>query len=235
MVYNMTNVNVNGITTDFLTLNQISNASGTFLNNAPMTIYTTSSAIDNTAANMIMFYPNVINSTANAFSVSISVAFQTTTTPTPALIEIIPNAANGTTNDQVLISANSNNSSNALMVGNGSGNMNFIGSVNSTFDDGSGNMIVKAKLSYTQLANSQTTATAPTTITVGASPFTYTNTTGYDIVVYVINGAGITITLSGVEIESTAITNTISTFVLAPNDTLEVAYTTAPTMYYKPM
>lgn len=72
--------------------------------------------------------------------------------------------------------------------------------------------------------------TAPTSVTVGASPFSYTNSDGYTEVVVVTGGAGITETLNGVAIVSSAITGTVHSYILRNGDVLAITYTTAPTV-----
>lgn len=74
----------------------------------------------------------------------------------------------------------------------------------------------------------QSAAVAPTVITVGASPYTYTNTSGQNLILYVSGGAVTAVSLSGV---TTGLTS--GTFYLGPNDTLEITYSTAPTMLSK--
>lgn len=74
----------------------------------------------------------------------------------------------------------------------------------------------------------QSAAVAPTAITVGASPFTFKNTAGQNLIVYVSGGVVTAVALSGV---TTGLTS--GTFYLAPYDTLEVTYSTAPTMLQK--
>jgi hypothetical protein len=64
-----------------------------------------------------------------------------------------------------------------------------------------------------------------TSITVGTSPFTYTNSYDFPIIVTVNGGAVTGIALDGVTTGATA-----GAFLLLPNHTLQVTYTTAPTM-----
>jgi len=64
-----------------------------------------------------------------------------------------------------------------------------------------------------------------TSISVGASPFTYTNSYDFPIIVTVSGGAVTAITLDGVTTGAVA-----GAFLLLPNHTLQVTYTTAPTM-----
>ena len=74
----------------------------------------------------------------------------------------------------------------------------------------------------------QSAAVAPTAITVGASPFTFKNTAGQNLIVYVSGGVVTAVALSGV---TTGLTS--GTFYLGPNDTLQITYSTAPTMLSK--
>jgi len=64
-----------------------------------------------------------------------------------------------------------------------------------------------------------------TAITVGASPFTYTNSFDFPVIVTVNGGAVTGIALDGVTTGATA-----GAFLLLPNHTLQITYTTAPTM-----
>jgi len=64
-----------------------------------------------------------------------------------------------------------------------------------------------------------------TSISVGASPFTYTNSYDFPIIVTVSGGAVTSIALDGVTTGAVA-----GAFLLLPNHTLQVTYTTAPTM-----
>lgn len=95
-------------------------------------------------------------------------------------------------------------------------------------------LTVTGKVVYNNLVNSQTSGGAITSITVGASPFSYENTLGYDVIVIVSGGAGLTETFNGTTIAS-GITGTVHNYILRPNDTLEITYTTAPSMFYYPL
>ena len=64
-----------------------------------------------------------------------------------------------------------------------------------------------------------------TSISVGSSPFTYTNNYDFPIMVTVSGGAVTSIALDGVTTGAVA-----GAFLLLPNHTLQVTYTTAPTM-----
>ena len=64
-----------------------------------------------------------------------------------------------------------------------------------------------------------------TSISVGASPFTYTNSYDFPIIVTVSGGAVTSIALDGVTTGAVA-----GAFLLLPNHTIQVTYTTAPTM-----
>ena len=81
----------------------------------------------------------------------------------------------------------------------------------------------------------------PVAVTVGASPFTFSNPVGYDIVVIVSGGAGLTETFNGTTIAS-GISGTVHSYILrggptstSSPDVLKITYTTAPTMYYYPL
>lgn len=64
-----------------------------------------------------------------------------------------------------------------------------------------------------------------TAITVGASPFTYTNSYDFPVIVTVSGGA-----VTGIALDSVTTGATAGAFLLLPNHTLQVTYTTAPTM-----
>ena len=73
----------------------------------------------------------------------------------------------------------------------------------------------------------------PTDITVGASPFTFTNPETWPIEVY-SNG---TITLLELQLGNAAfkgVSLLLTTFKLNPGDSVRVTYVVAPTMMYNP-
>lgn len=76
--------------------------------------------------------------------------------------------------------------------------------------------------------------TAPTAITVGASPFTYTNSTGKNIQVLLGGGTVTAIAFNGTTIASGLTLSTILSFDLKESDSITVTYTTAPAMFYVP-
>ena len=73
-------------------------------------------------------------------------------------------------------------------------------------------------------------ATAPSAITVGASPFVYTNNTAFNADVLISNGGIVTLEFSrdGSTYYSTG--SYYGMFSLSPNDKLRVTYSAAPTM-----
>lgn len=107
---------------------------------------------------------------------------------------------------------------------NGNGSLS---SVKNTLDDGSGNMSIAGVISTTGV---KTTAGAATTITVGASPFTYSNTSASNQQLFIQGGTVSAITFNpngGTGIPLNEVTNVL---VLRPGDTVTVTYTVAPTM-----
>ncbi len=79
-------------------------------------------------------------------------------------------------------------------------------------------------INYTSVTSNQATATTPTAIVVGASPFTYTNTTGINQNVFIIGGV-----ITGITYNSLAINIGISQIILKNLDSIVITYTTAPT------
>lgn len=69
------------------------------------------------------------------------------------------------------------------------------------------------------------------TITVGASPFSYTNLTGNSQTVAVGGGTGIALIFNRAGVD-TALSQQIGTFNLSPGDILKVTYATAPNMNF---
>lgn len=72
---------------------------------------------------------------------------------------------------------------------------------------------------------------SPTSVSVGSSPFTYTNNTGYDIQVHIASGTVSSITLNG----TTVFSGTGHTVILRPSDSIVITYTSAPTVVYIPL
>ncbi|MFP3317482.1 MAG: hypothetical protein RXN79_03720 [Candidatus Nanopusillus sp.] len=64
-----------------------------------------------------------------------------------------------------------------------------------------------------------------TSISVGASPFTYTNSYDFPVIITVHGGTVSAIALDGVTTGATS-----GAFLLLPNHTLQVTYSSAPTM-----
>lgn len=98
-----------------------------------------------------------------------------------------------------------------------------------TLTPGTGIDIANASGSITISLASRVVA-QPSSITVGASPFTYTNTTGFTADV-MISGGGVSkllFTRNGSTFYNTG--SYYGMFTLSPNDSLKVYYVTAPTM-----
>lgn len=108
-------------------------------------------------------------------------------------------------------------SNNYVLMGNDvRGNVN-----NSIYDGGTGTTkIVKGNLGYNPIAS--------TAITVGASPFTYTNNTGDTVNVFVTGGTVSSVTLGG----NTVATATNTVVPVPQGQSVAVTYTVAPTMTY---
>jgi hypothetical protein len=102
-----------------------------------------------------------------------------------------------------------------------------------------GNTIVYSNLGVNGFATIGSTiqtgvgGTAPTSVSVGGSPFTFNCPSGKNVTVYISGGA----LASGVTLNGTTITGTVSTGVLtinmSPGDAIVVSYTVLPTMYYR--
>ena len=73
--------------------------------------------------------------------------------------------------------------------------------------------------------------TAPTSLTVGASPFTYTNSTSTNILMYIGGGVVTAIAINGVTVVSDVTLTTLIPLYLKYNDYVTITYTTAPTIY----
>ena len=92
---------------------------------------------------------------------------------------------------------------------------------NSIYDGGTGtNKIIKGNLGYNPIAS--------TSITVGASPFTYTNNTGDAVNVFVTGGTVSSVTLGG----NTVATATNTVVPVPQGSSVVVTYSAAPTMTY---
>ena len=115
------------------------------------------------------------------------------------------------------IIVNPGSSNNYVLMGNDvRGNIN-----NSIYDGGTGtNKIIKGNLGYNPIAS--------TSITVGASPFTYTNNTGDAVNVFVTGGTVSSVTLGG----NTVATATNTVVPVPQGSSVVVTYSAAPTMTY---
>lgn len=73
----------------------------------------------------------------------------------------------------------------------------------------------------------------PTSVTVGASPFSYTNPLPRPVIVSIVGGAVNDLTLNGQTLAPTLSTPVTAMFVIVmrPNDTLIITYTTIPYLY----
>ncbi len=75
-----------------------------------------------------------------------------------------------------------------------------------------------------------TTAGAATTITAGASPYAYTNSSASNQEIFITGGSITAITFSSDGGTAISLNITLSQIVLRPNDVLTITYTTAPTL-----
>lgn len=102
-----------------------------------------------------------------------------------------------------------------------------------TLDDGSGNAIITNKVTAGSVATGgvATTAGAATTVTVGASPYTYSNTSSSNQQLFIQGGTVSAIAFNpngGTGISLSGLTDNV--LVVRPGDTVTVTYTAAPTM-----
>lgn len=102
-----------------------------------------------------------------------------------------------------------------------------------TLDDGSGNAIITNKVTAGSVATGgvATTAGAATTVTVGASPYTYKNTSSSNQQLFIQGGTVSAIAFNpngGTGISLSGLTDNV--LVVRPDDTVTVTYTAAPTM-----
>lgn len=140
--------------------------------------------------------------------------------PPVAIMQIMANAWNGNNNDIVLISANMS-ASNGIFVGNGSGNPNIVFTANMTIDNDAGITIGNGY---------QTNATAQSSVTVGTSPYTYTNTSASNQEVLIYGGTITAITFTAKGGTAIDMNITLSSIVLRVGDALTITYSTAPTI-----
>jgi hypothetical protein len=92
----------------------------------------------------------------------------------------------------------------------------------------SGNLTVSG-----QLITRKSNGSSPTAITVTASPFTWTNTTGGSVFVFVGCSGAVTISINGSSI-GTGASLTPSSYPLQTNETFTLGYTGTPNMSWKP-
>ena len=103
---------------------------------------------------------------------------------------------------------------------------------NNTLDDGSGNATFTASGAGIVSANGiKTTAGAATTVSVGASPYTYTNSSASNQQIFIQGGTVSAISFNpngGTGIALSGLTDNVLT--MRPNDTLTITYTAVPTV-----
>lgn len=110
-----------------------------------------------------------------------------------------------------------------------------------TLDDGMGNhSVAGVSTSKGGTANGTGSPSALTVISVGASTFTYTNATPYDIVVYIGSAQIVAsqyvtdIAVNGTDLTPTFVPSTLTTIILRVGDYVTVQYShSAPSMWYK--
>jgi len=101
-----------------------------------------------------------------------------------------------------------------------------------SFYDGS-----NALLNASQLGKFSTTTSnliAPTLISAGSSPFSFTNTTGVNIFIFVSGGIVTSVAINGASITPALTLTSVTTAPLQPNEYITVTYTSVPMMKYKP-
>ena len=106
--------------------------------------------------------------------------------------------------------------------------LGVVATSNNTLDDDTGNIIAKLVVSGTGF---KTTAGAATTVTVGASPYTYSNTSSSNQQLFIQGGTVSAIAFNpngGTGISLSGLTDNV--LVVRPGDTVTVTYTAAPTM-----
>jgi hypothetical protein len=106
-------------------------------------------------------------------------------------------------------------------AGDGTGTTGALLTSTGTLDDGKGNMLVAGSLQ----TGSDAGAPAPSTITVTASPFSY-SPAQYNEQVFISGGI-----ISGITFNGISIAATTSNVILRAGDTLVVTYSGAPTMH----
>ena len=103
---------------------------------------------------------------------------------------------------------------------------------NNTLDDGSGNAtFTTSGAGIVSVNGIKTTAGAATAVTVGASPYTYTNSSASNQQVFIQGGTVSAISFNpngGTGIALSGLTDNVIT--MRPNDTLTITYTAAPTV-----
>lgn len=102
-----------------------------------------------------------------------------------------------------------------------------VATANNTMDDGSGNMTAKEIISAVGFS---TVAGASASITVGASPFSYTNVSSSNQQILITGGVITSLSFSPDGGTSIAMNIGASSIILRKNDKLNVVYTTAPTL-----
>lgn len=104
--------------------------------------------------------------------------------------------------------------------------------INNTLDDGNGNAIFTTSGGGIVSVNGiKTTAGAATTVTVGASPYTYTNSSTSNQQIFIQGGTVSAISFNpngGTGISLSGLTDNVIT--LRPGDTITITYTVAPTV-----
>lgn len=163
---------------------------------------------------------------------------------TPGAFTIINNYWNGTTSVNYdmrygAITDTTTPSGHATISANGtiifemydSGILNLIGSSANIEFNGTSIFATANVFTAVQTATGfKTTAGAATTITAGASPYAYTNTSASNQEVFITGGTITAITISPNGGTAISLNIGLSQIVLRPNDVLTITYTTAPTL-----
>lgn len=101
------------------------------------------------------------------------------------------------------------------------------GATQNTYNDGAGNMNIVGTITTNGIS---TVATAQTTVTVGTSPYTYTNTSASNQEVLIYGGTISAITFIAKGGTAIDMNTTLSSIVLRVGDALTITYSSAPTI-----
>ena len=101
-----------------------------------------------------------------------------------------------------------------------------------SFYDGTNPVLTASHL--TKFSTTTSNLSAPTVISVGSSPFNFTNTSGVNIFIFVSGGIVSSVAINGGVITPVLTLTSATTAPLQPNEYVTVTYTSVPMMKYKP-